>query len=178
MLNDAQEDAASEAPPVMGRPATVDAGAGLAALLRPESGTVAFTGRAAELEELRAWRASNPVRAVRVLCGEAGVGKTRLALEIAAEHNAAGGKWRPVSVGQEADAVRAARAASAAPLLLIVERAETREGLDELLRAVLKDPGAVRVLLIARALGEWWDKLIEASDPAMSRPSRYGWRRR
>jgi tetratricopeptide (TPR) repeat protein len=166
MLNDVQQDAASEASPVMGRKATADAGPGLAALLRPESGTVAFTGRAGELEELRAWRASNPVR---VLCGEAGVGKTRLALEIAAEHNAAGGTWRPVPVGQEADAIRAARAASAGPLLLIVERAETREGLDELLRAALKDPGPVRVLLIARALGEWWDKLIEASDPAVSR---------
>jgi tetratricopeptide (TPR) repeat protein len=146
----------------------VDAGPGLAALLRPECGTATFTGRAAELEELRAWRASNPVRAVRVLCGEAGVGKTRLALEVAAEHKAAGGEWRLVPVSQETDAVRAARAGTAGPLLLIVEHAETREELDQLLHAVLKDPGPVRVLLVTRVLGEWWDRLIGVSDPAMS----------
>ena len=58
---------------------------------------------------------------------------------------------------------------SAAPLLFIVEHAETRAELDQLLRAVLKDPGPVRVLLMARVLGEWWDRLIGASDPAMSK---------
>ena len=108
------------------------------------------------------------MRAVRVLYGEAGVGKTRLALEVAAEHRAAGGEWRLVPAGQEAGVIEAARAASAGPLLFIVEHAETRAELDQLLRAVLKDPGPVRVLLIARVLGEWWDRLIGASGPAMS----------
>ena len=97
------------------------------------------------------------------------MGKTRLALEIAAEHRADGGDCRVVPAGQEAGIIEAARAASAAPLLFIVEHAETRDQLDQLLRAVLKDPGSVRVLLLTRVLGEWWDRLIGASDPAMSK---------
>ena len=36
-----------------------------------------------------------------------------------------------------------------------------------MLRAVLADPGPIRVLLVARALGEWWDRLIEKSAPAI-----------
>ncbi len=106
---------------------------------------------------------------MRIVCGEAGVGKTRLALQTAAEHRADGGEWRLVQVGEEADAIRAARAATAGPLLLVVDRAETRPGLHELLRALPEDPGPVRVLLIARVLGEWWDRLVSASEPAVSR---------
>src|SRR5215467_5295067 len=97
--DEAQEEAASEILPGTRDPATGNAGSGFAALLRPDRGTVAFTARAAELDELRRWRASDPARAVRILCGKAGVGKTRLALEVAAEHKAAGGEWRLVSPG-------------------------------------------------------------------------------
>jgi tetratricopeptide (TPR) repeat protein len=167
-LKEARENAASVPSPVVRGRAARDAGPGLAALVRPDRGTVPFTGRAAELGELRAWCVSDPPQAVRVLCGEAGVGKTRLALEMAAEHRADGGEWRLVPAGEEANAVRAARAATAGPLLLVVDRAETRPGLDELLRPVPDDPGPVRVLLIARVLGEWWERLIRGSDPAMS----------
>jgi len=168
-VNEAQENAADVASPEARGRANRDAGPGLAALLRPDRATVPFTGRGAELDELRAWRSSKPVRAVRVLCGEAGVGKTRLALETAAEHRADGGESRLVPVGEEADAIRAARATTAGPLLLVVDRAETRPGLDELLRSLPDDPGPVRVLLIARVLGEWWDRLISASESAVSR---------
>ncbi len=94
------------------------------------------------------------------------MGKTRLALEVAAEHQADGGEWRLVPAGQEADAVEAARAATAGPVLLVVDRAETRSGLAALLRAVPEDPGPVRILLIARSLGEWWDRLTGASSRA------------
>jgi tetratricopeptide (TPR) repeat protein len=138
-------------------------------LLRPDRATVPFTGRGAELDELRAWCTSEPARAVRVLYGEAGVGKTRLALETAARHHADGGESRLVPVGQEADAVRAARARTAGRLLLVVDRAETRSGLEELLRSMPDDPGPVRVLLVARVLGEWWDRLASTSEPAVSR---------
>jgi tetratricopeptide (TPR) repeat protein len=167
--NEARENAASVASPEIRGQATRDAGTGLAALLRPDLGTVPFTGRGAELNELRAWRTSGPARAVRVLYGEAGVGKTRLALEMAAEHRADRGESRLVPVGEEADATRAARAVTAGPLLLVLDRAETRPGLDELLRSISDDPGPVRVLLIARVLGEWWDRLISAAEPAVSR---------
>ena len=168
-VNQARENAASVASPEVRGRANRDAGPGLAALLCPDRGTVPFTGRVAELGELGAWRASEPAQAVRILCGEAGVGKTRLALETAAEHRADGGESRLVQVGEEADAIRAARATTAGPLLLVVDRAETRPGLHELLRALPEDPGPVRVLLIARVLGEWWDRLVSASEPAVSR---------
>jgi tetratricopeptide (TPR) repeat protein len=164
-----QQAAAGGVLPGTRDPATGDAGPGFGALLRPDRETVTFTGRAAELGELRAWCASEPARTVRILYGDAGVGKTRLALEIAAEHKAAGGEWRLVAAGQEAGAVAAARASTTGPLLLVVDQAEARAGLDELLRAVPEDPGPVRVLLIARALGEWWDRLISASEPAAAR---------
>ena len=36
-----------------------------------------------------------------------------------------------------------------------------------MLRAVLAHPGPIRVMLVARALGEWWDRLIEKSAPAI-----------
>jgi hypothetical protein len=54
-------------------------------------------------------------------------------------------------------------------VLLLVDYAETRTDLEVMLRAVLADPGPIRVLLIARSLGEWWDRLIEASAFAVAR---------
>jgi hypothetical protein len=50
-----------------------------------------------------------------------------------------------------------------------VDYAETRGDLGGLLRAVLEDTGPVRVLLVARSLGEWWDQLAEQSPYAVAR---------
>ena len=127
---------------------------------------VAFTGRAGELDELQQWCASDLARSVRALTGAGGVGKTRLAREVAARCAACGGRWRLVTAGDEAEAVADARAAHSGRLLLIVDDAETRTGLAELLEAALADRGPVRVLLVARSLGEWWDRLVEGSDDA------------
>jgi hypothetical protein len=52
-------------------------------------------------------------------------------------------------------------------VLLVVDYAETRADLEAMLRAVLSDPGPIRGLLVARALGEWWDRLTEKSAPAV-----------
>jgi hypothetical protein len=40
-----------------------------------------------------------------------------------------------------------------------VDYAETRIGLEDLLRAVAADIGMVRVLLLARSAGQWWEQL-------------------
>ena len=63
----------------------------------------------------------------------------------------------------------AARGVTAGPVLLIVDYAETRAHLGALLEAVLADPGPVRVLLVARSLGEWWVRLKEQSPYAVAR---------
>jgi hypothetical protein len=144
------------------------AGPGPSLLLRPERAVVEFTGRQAELAQLRAWCALDRPRSVRVLAGAGGVGKTRLALKIAAEWEAAGQKSVLVGAGQEAGALERVRGVTAGPVLLVADYAETRTGLGELLRAVLYDPGLVRVLLLARSLGEWWDRLSEGSAPAVA----------
>ena len=61
------------------------AASGPSLLLRPERAVVGFTGRDAELVELRAWCEMDRARSVRLLAGAGGVGKTRLALQIVTE---------------------------------------------------------------------------------------------
>ena len=164
------EQAAAEAQErwdAVGEPRTETIGP--AALLRPDQGIVQFTGREPELGVLRAWCASEDVRSVRTIIGAGGVGKTRLALRVASEWEARGDEWRRVDAGQEAQAVAAARGVTSGPVLLVVDYAETRTDLGAMLRAVLADPGPIRVLLVARSLGEWWDGLIERSASAVAR---------
>ena len=148
-----------------------------ASLLRPERAVVKFAGRESELEALRAWCAPEAARSVRVLVGAGGVGKTRLALQLAAEFKAAKGRRRSrdargawlVKAGREGNAVPAARGVCSGPVLLVVDYAETRAGLEGLLAAVLADGGPVRVLLLARSLGEWSERLAEESDNEVAR---------
>lgn len=165
----AEMAAALRAWKAVGEPEQPDGRRSPAELLRPDLGIVEFIGRLAELEELRAWCASDTLRSVRVLVGSGGVGKTRLALRIAEEWAAAGHEWRLVASAHEGQAVQAARAVTPGRVLLVVDYAETRAGLSALLEAVLADPGPTRVLLLARSLGEWWERLAEQSPPAIAR---------
>ena len=152
---------------MVGEPIAEPADRGPTALLRPEREIVEFTGREAELDMLRSWCTSADARSARTIIGAGGVGKTRLALKIAAEWESGGGEWRRVDAGQEGQAVVTARGLTSGPVLLVVDYAETRADLDAMLRAVLADPGPIRVLLVARALGEWWDRLVEKSVSAV-----------
>lgn len=145
-----------------------DMGPGPSELLRPEQAVVDFTGRVTELEDLRAWCEQDRPRSLRVLVGAGGVGKTRLALQIAAEWKRAGGIWQMIAAGHEARALPAARAVTSGAVLLVLDYAETRSGIPELLRAALDDPGPIRILMLARSLGEWWDRLVEESAPAIA----------
>lgn len=135
---------------------------GPAGLLRVDRAVVEFTGRAGDMAALRAWCCSDTPQSMRLLVGAGGVGKTRIALEIASEWEAGGGVWRLVSLGEEHRAVAAARGVTSGRVLLIVDYAEGRPELDRLLRAVVVDPGPIRVLLLARSTGEWWDRIAEA----------------
>jgi tetratricopeptide (TPR) repeat protein len=162
--------------PMLG-PQLEDSQPGPAFLLRPERAVVRFAGRAAELEELRAWCGPGAPQSVRALVGAGGVGKTRLAWELATGFKAPRrGRRRPdancgawlVKADKEDDAVQAARGVAKGLVLLVVDYAETRTGLERLLTEALADPGPLRVLLLARSLGEWWDRLVSESDHEVS----------
>ena len=132
----------------------------------PRRGLVGFTGRERELAGLLAWCEDGQPRGVRLVTGPGGVGKTRLSVELCARLDP--DRWRCVRVGdrEEASALAAARRGWPGRVLLVVDYAETRIGLPDLLRAVAADPGPVRVLLLARSAGEWRDRLA-AAEPAV-----------
>ncbi len=145
-------------------PPVAQARGGAAFWLWPDQRVVGFIPRP-ELARLRQWCAVQNVPEVMLLTGAGGVGKTRLALRLAEEQQDQGWLCRMVRAGAEADVVAAARAVSRAPVLLIVDYAETRPGLAGLLTAAADDGGdRLRVLLAARSAGEWWAQLEASTD--------------
>lgn len=135
-----------------------------AGLLRPERHVVPFQGRKQESAELREWcRDDKPP--VRLLVGAGGVGKTRLALELGEYLRSCG--WRVVLVGagKEAEALSLLEATTRGSIFLVVDYAETRAGLVELLRSVPDHSAHVRVLLVARSAGDWWSRLCADVPP-------------
>ena len=141
-------------------------GSGPARLLDPRRALVGFTGRDKELADLIAWCEDGRMHGVRLVTGPGGVGKTRLSVELCARLGPRGWRWVRVGDQEETAALSAARQGWSDPVLLVLDYAETRIGLRELLRAVAADPGVVRVLLLARSAGEWWDGL-RGGEPAV-----------
>ena len=124
---------------------------GAAWLWRPEAEVVGFRSRP-ELGELVAWCVAGGRLGVRLVTEEGGSGKTRLALQL--ETELAGHGWRTLWVerGREGSAVAAVRD-SGEPAVLVVDYAETRPGLAELLAEAAAAGGCpdVRVVLLARS---------------------------
>ena len=136
-------------------------------LLDPRRMVVDFTGREDELAELTAWCEYRTGPTLRLITGAGGTGKTRLALRFADRARQLG--WHPhwVGDGQEAGALARIRAVTSGRVVLIVDYAETRTGLPGLLREAAADRGAaLRILLLARSAGPWWDQL-GATEPAV-----------
>ena len=138
-------------PPVGGSPA---------ALLRARQQVVGFRGREDLLEELEAW-SRRPGFAGWLLHGPGGQGKTRLAQEFAqrlGEH-----RWAWLWLSTDAPAADlAVLGAAAVPLLVIVDYAETRTAqVAAVLRECARHGGdtPLRMLLLARTAGDWWDGL-------------------
>ncbi|MEU6726336.1 tetratricopeptide repeat protein [Nonomuraea wenchangensis] len=136
-------------------------------LLRAGSRVVPFTGRQEDLRKLAGWRDDEavPGLGVRLLHGPGGQGKTRLAARFAELSRQAG--WRVWQAGTNppgvapAGAVAAEAGARGAGLLLVVDYAERWPvpALYELLQEPVLRAGRVRVLLLARPAGVWWDSI-------------------
>jgi tetratricopeptide (TPR) repeat protein len=140
-------------------------GVAISQWLRPEERVVPFRSRA-ELDELREWcRTGDRVRA-RLVTGDGGAGKTRLAMRLCHEVEQAGWQLLLVRRGDEREAAEATQDAQKR-CLVVVDYAETREHLAGMLNDVAAGDGpVVRVLLLARSSGEWWKQLKTATDYA------------
>ncbi|MGA5424929.1 hypothetical protein [Streptomyces lavendulocolor] len=124
---------------------------------------VPFTGREAELAELRAWRDEGPRLAVRWMHAPGGQGKTRLAARFAEETQGTG--WRVITAVHGSGSVQPPPGSEDvtvdghAGVLLVVDYADRwpLTHLTWLLRnAVLHRPGVrTRVLLLARTADAW-----------------------
>ncbi len=131
-----------------------------ARLLDPRRAVVGFVGREIELAELAAWCEDEHAGRLRVVTGRGGGGKTRLAVELADRMRAAGWRAGRIADGAEAEAIPALRAVTRGRALLTVDYAETRAGLKQMLSALAGELGRdIRVLLLARSAGDWWDQL-------------------
>lgn len=131
--------------------------------LRAEEQVVPFRGRP-ELDELLAWCGTGERLRIRLMTGDGGAGKTRLALRLCDELTVKG--WQPLwmNQGKELNAAEAIR--NLGPCVLVVDYAENRDSLCSMLCDIVADTSVpdVRVLLLARGTGEWWQRLISSSE--------------
>lgn len=145
------------------------AGAGMAEsqLLRAEEALLPFDpARQPDVENLNEWLEDTRwPTSVRLITGAGGQGKTRLALEACQQRQVRG--WHTGFLDSALEANRMIAIWQALhklnqPLLIVIDYAETRQpAFLALLKAVLHNPSnqPVRMLLLARDGGEWWDNL-------------------
>ncbi|MFI7048318.1 tetratricopeptide repeat protein [Streptosporangium sandarakinum] len=138
-----------------------------AALLQPHRQVVPFHGREEILTRLHAW-AQRPGFGACLVHAAGGQGKTRLARHLAGR--LAGGGWAVVWLDARITAADLGAVKDAAtPLLVVVDYAEARtEQVGALLEACARHDGAspVKILLLARTAGSWWQALPETSRDA------------
>jgi|GEM_PF-1585834 len=136
-----------------------------ASLLLADAAIVRFRGRKDLLNKLARWCRGDGV-SVRLITGPGGLGKTRFARELTSRMQAQNWLtgWLKPSPEEQADyrLVRQTRE----PLLLVIDYAETRaDEVARLLGTLLEGQTAapVRVLLLARSSGEWWERVKTAT---------------
>jgi tetratricopeptide (TPR) repeat protein len=134
-------------------------------LLRAEYQVVPFhDARAPVLEELLTWaeRPAKPI-SLRLHTGDGGSGKTRLAIELCRRLRAAG--WDVGFLPEGTETARISRLlARSTNCLVVIDYAETRRrDITSVVRAALSMPKGhrLRVLLLARAAGDWWNRLAD-----------------
>lgn len=138
-----------------------------ASLLRADAEVVGFLGCEPQLARLRDW-CSGTGLSIFMLTGPGGQGKTRLARQLAAELSQSG--WAIGYLGEQSRGLRADQEIFARlrgcgrPLLLVVDYAETRtDQIADLTSTVGRPRAAIRILLIARSAGDWWETLRASS---------------
>ncbi|MBP2327849.1 tetratricopeptide (TPR) repeat protein [Kibdelosporangium banguiense] len=106
-------------------------------------------GRAPEIDKLVSWCIDRDESAgvVRMIAGPAGVGKSRLAIEVAERLPQGWLTGRLTSVAGAVDRI----AATSQPALIVVEDAENLADLDTLLRQAGRHPAKLRILVLTRA---------------------------
>ncbi|MCA1697662.1 MAG: serine protease, partial [Actinobacteria bacterium] len=131
-------------------------------LLGARYGVVAFRPRP-ELDELRTWAYASEDVDVAMLTGQGGVGKTRLARQLAAD--LADEDWITGVLAHDFDRDAAASLTRVdAALLVVIDYAETRaEEVVALLGLLARSRRPRRLVLIARQLGDWWTQLLGRS---------------
>jgi tetratricopeptide (TPR) repeat protein len=135
-----------------------------AALLRADFGVVPFHGREAELEELARWCDSERPLALRLYTAPGGFGKTRLLRHFVRIRRA---EWDAGFLPEgvlRAEAVSALLSDNTKPLLLVLDYAESRVSeLEAVLLAARETPRRrLRIVLLARSEGDWWNELKRA----------------
>jgi len=141
------------------------------ALLRADcAAAVPFHGRGAERAGLDQWCESDARLGILLYTAAGGMGKTRLFLETCQRFEQAG--WRAgfllrperPEIALGAEELWGALLGEGKPLLVVVDYAESRQDeLVPLLVAADRLSGAsechLRVVLLARAAGDWWERL-------------------
>ncbi|MCX5100872.1 tetratricopeptide repeat-containing serine protease family protein [Streptomyces sp. NBC_00439] len=136
-----------------------------AALLEARHQTVPFHGRKELLGDLEEWCSREVGFGARLLHGPGGQGKTRLAHQLAAR--LAPGGWVVLWPKANADKDELKKVGHVTkPLLVILDYAEGRaEQLAAMVEAASDHSATspLRLLLLARTDGEWWDQAISAT---------------
>jgi tetratricopeptide (TPR) repeat protein len=136
-------------------------------LLRAEYGIVPFTGRDGEFAALTAWCAQPAQASAAVVTGPGGAGKTRLVHRLVDAVRAQG--WVTGILRETPAAPIAPALGFGAPALLVVDYAETNPALVRAAAAAMYPAAAHggaprRLLLVARAAGEWFAEAREDAD--------------
>jgi TPR repeat protein len=128
---------------------------------------VPFRGREQILHELRAWCQARDDFIAGLILGSGGQGKTRLARELCQRLRPEG--WVAGFVDDRvSEAAIGHLADTAEPVLLVVDLAETRGAqitkLADVAARRRTGAPAIRMLMLARSAGDWWDQLCRMPD--------------
>lgn len=151
---------------VLSRPAVSRGRLSPAQLLRADEEVITFSGRAAELDELRHWCFSDEEFGARLVVGPGGRGKTRMAQYLVAQVQQEHDEWLAgllaLNLGSVGDLGSLTRTTRSHPILLVADYSESRgPQLESLLHAYEQadSPPRMRLLLLARDEGDWWLRL-------------------